>query len=133
VHRNLAEWVPCLGVLHVVCASEAILVSLLLAFACCANVPIFDVKAAFDRVHFAWGALSLLCTSLNIWYHLCSSDKWYGHLWTASTAQLPAPAATASTSILLCVHALQFAGAYCSTLVDSGVMLGVGRSVVGCV
>ncbi len=33
--------------------------------------------------------------------------------------------------VLQCIHALQIAGVYCSTLVDSEVMLGVGRSVVG--
>jgi hypothetical protein len=32
--------------------------------------------------------------------------------------------------VLPCVHALQIAVACCSTLIDNGVMLGVGRSVV---
>ncbi len=78
VHRYLAEKVPCLGVLHVVCTDKAILVPLLLALACHGCVPIFDVEAAcevnvlvcvpfsFFCIHFVGGALSLLCHSSDV-------------------------------------------------------------------
>jgi hypothetical protein len=110
VHHNFAEWVPCLGVLHVVCMSKAILVPLLLASAYSAHVPIFDVEAAsvahilvcvplyFVCIYFAGGMLSLLHSSLNVWDKLCTLDIQYGQLWTASTMCASASAATASTA-----------------------------------
>jgi hypothetical protein len=67
-----------LCLLHVVCAGKAILVPLLLALACHALVPIFEVEAArvpyvlvrvpfgFVHIHFAGGALSLLHHSLDV-------------------------------------------------------------------
>ncbi len=111
MHHNLAEWVPCIVILHIVCAGEAILVSLLFALACCTHVQIFDIKATcvshvlvcvplcYVHIHFAWGLLSLLHSSLNVQDQLGTSYIWYGHLWTASSMGLLfAPTATASTS-----------------------------------
>ncbi len=142
---NLAERVPCLGVLHVVCAGKAVMVPLLLALACCACVSIFDVKAAhvahvlvhvpfsFVCIHFVGGALSCCATS---WmYGTNCALPTYG----MSTCGLPLRVRICVCPdcihrlVLPCVHALKVFGAWCSTLVDGGVMLGVGRSVVGCV
>jgi hypothetical protein len=79
VHWDLAEQVPCLGILHVVCVGKVILVPLLLALAYRARVPIFDVKATrvahvlvhvpfiFVHIHFVGGTLSLLRHSLDVW------------------------------------------------------------------
>ena len=68
-----------MGVLHVVCMGQAVLVPLLLVLACGARVPIFDVKAArvahvlvcvpfsFVCIHFVGDVFSLLRYSLDVW------------------------------------------------------------------
>jgi hypothetical protein len=122
---------------------EAILVSLLFALACRTRVPIFDIKSAhvahvlvciplhFVCIYFAWSPLS----AVFLLEHT-GSNEYLRHMVLAPVDCLFQGIIihTHRNYVLLCVllhlHSLQTIGAYCSTLVDSGVMLGVGRSVV---